>query len=84
MMSLFNSSQQRDAIHTMMAYDLLEKGGTLVSIISENCMYYNTEISEKFRLFLGEVGATEYEVPFSAFEESGTMIDTRIIVITKK
>lgn len=77
-------SQQRDALHVMMAYNLLKKGGILTAIVSENSLHYNTDISDIFRGFLCDVGAEIYPVPFSAFEESGTMIDTVIIRIVKK
>lgn len=77
-------SMQRDALHVMLAYDLLRKGGILTAIVSENSLHYNTEISDIFRSFLCETNAEIFPIPFSAFEESGTMIDTVIIRIVKK
>lgn len=76
-------SLQRDALHVMLAYSLLRTGGVLTAIVSENSLYYDTEISDLFRCFLCEVDAEIESVPFSAFEESGTMIDTVIIRIVK-
>ena len=77
-------SQQRDALHVMLAYRLLRKGGILTAIVSENSLYYQTDISDLFRCFLCDVDAEIEPIPFSAFEESGTMIDTVIIRIVKK
>lgn len=77
-------SEQRDALHVMLAYTLLRRGGILSAIVSENSLFYQTEISERFRYFLHRVDAKIESVPFAAFEESGTLIDTVIIRIVKQ
>lgn len=76
-------SGQRDIKHFMMAYGLLKKGGTLVSIISENALYYDTTVSHNFNCFLKNKGAYIENVPFRAFEDSGTTIETVIVKIKK-
>jgi predicted RNA methylase len=76
-------SGQRDAIHTMMAYNLLKTGGILTAIVSENSLYYQTETSEKFRKFLERVNAVIEPIPPNSFEESGTTIETVIVKIVK-
>lgn len=76
-------SRSRDVIHVMKAYDLLEKGGRLVAIISENSMYYSNKYSVAFSKWLKNVNATIEPVSPGSFKESGTMVDTVIIVINK-
>ena len=76
-------SKSRDVIHTMMAYEFLKEGGTLVAIVSENAMYYENEHSESFRKWLKDVDAYIEEIPYGSFRESGTTVDTVIIKVTK-
>lgn len=77
-------SQSRDIKHTLMAYDLLEPDGRLVSIISENAMYYANEYSNKFRQWINDTNAIIEPISSTAFKESGTTVDTVIIVVNKK
>lgn len=74
---------QRDIKHFLMAYNLLKDGGVIVGILSENALYYNTELTKNFNSFLKEHNAYIEPVPFHSFEESGTTIDTVIIKIMK-
>lgn len=76
-------SGQRDIIHTMMAYNLLHRGGIIVSVVSENSLYYKTDKTEMFNKFLKETGAIIEHVEYGAFKESGTTVDTVIIKINK-
>lgn len=73
-----------DAKHVMLAFKHLSKGGRLVSIINENTLYYRKEICARFMLFLKENNAKVIEVPTGSFSESGTMVNTLIIVVDKK
>lgn len=74
-------SNSRDINHIKMAFSLLKPGGTLVSIISENVLYYDNDENKEFVNWLNEHKAEIYNVPYGAFKSSGTMIDTRIIRI---
>ena len=76
-------SGQRDIKHLMMAYDMLEMGGILVAIISENALYYQTELSQDFNRFLVKNNAMVEAVPPRSFKESGTTIETVIVKIIK-
>lgn len=76
-------SGQRDIKHFLMAYDLLKEGGVIVGILSENALYYDTDTTKNFNVFLKEHNAYVEEVPFQSFQESGTTIDTVIIKIKK-
>lgn len=77
-------SRQRDIKHIMLAYQGLDDGGMLVSIMSENSLYYDTAITKKFRWFLAETNAQIIYLPFGPFAESGTYIDTVIVKIFKR
>lgn len=77
-------SGQRDIKHVLMAYDLLKNNGVLVAIISENALYYQTELSDYFRKFLKEHNGIVETVPSRSFEESGTTIEVVIIKIVKE
>lgn len=77
-------SGQRDIKHVMMAYKKLKRHGVLVAIISENALYYKTDVSEKFRKFLKRHNAYKEVVQSNSFEESGTSIETVIIKLVKK
>lgn len=73
----------RDISHVKMAYDLLEKGGTLVAIISENTLYYERESNRNFVKWLEEVKAYKEPIPTGSFIDCGTAIDTVMIKIQK-
>lgn len=73
----------RDISHTRLAYEMLQSGGILVSIISENSLYYNKEETKQFNKWLEEVNAYIEPVSIGAFKDSGTTIDTVIIKIKK-
>lgn len=76
-------SQSRDVIHVMKAYDLLKDGGRLVAIVSENSLYYKNRYSALFSRWLKDVNAYIEHVSTGSFKESGTMVDTVIVVINK-
>lgn len=80
-------SEFRDCKHVMMAYDLLTEGGILIAIISENNLFYDSTESVEFRQFLKEMEREEkvniWDLGFGAFQNSGTMVYTRLIKLTK-
>ena len=77
-------SGSREATHTMMAYNMLQSGGTLVGIISENVLYYKDQVSLEFQQWLKEHKAEIIPVEYGAFKESGTTVDTVIIKIVRQ
>lgn len=77
-------SGQRDIKHILMAYDMLEEGGVLVAIMSENDLYYNTSLTKEFNRFLRSVDAYIEDIPIRGFLESQTSVDTVIVKIHKK
>lgn len=75
--------KQLDIKHILLAYDLLVPGGILVAIMSENDLYYNTQLTKDFNKFLKDVNAHIEEVPMRSFLASGTRVDTVIVKIKK-
>lgn len=77
-------SGQRDIKHVMMAFNLLNKGGVLSAVISENALYYKTEVTKSFLKFLKENNGYIESVPSRSFKESGTTIETVLVKVVKK
>lgn len=77
-------SGQRDIKHVLMAYNMLKSGGILVAIMSENALYYNTELTKEFKAFLKRHNGYVETVPPRSFKESGTTIETVIVKIVKE
>ena len=75
--------RQLDIKHILLAYELLVPDGILVAIMSENDLYYNTPLTQKFNEFLKCVNAHIEEVPMRSFLASGTRVDTVIVKIKK-
>jgi hypothetical protein len=80
-------SKQQDVKHIFQAYDILKKGGRLVSIVSESPFFRENKLSQSFREWLFDLkdnnSATIYDLDKGTFKESGTMVKTRIIVVDK-
>ena len=74
----------QDILHIQKMYDVLKKGGRLVSISSSHWRLSNNKKETEFRKWLEKVGAEIKSLPAGAFKESGTNIETLIIVINKK
>lgn len=76
-------TKDQDVKHVLHAYRFLKPGGRLVSITSNHWTFAKTKANEQFRHFLREVGADDIDLGPRAFEESGTSVATRIVVIDK-
>lgn len=76
-------SKQQDITHILHAFDVLNEGGTLVSIVSESSFFRENKKSIEFREFLARNNAEIIDLPEGTFKESGTMIKTRIVKIKK-
>lgn len=66
------------------AFNLLRVGGKLVSIVSESPFFRSNSKSVAFRDWLEEHDAEIESLDSGTFKESGTMVKTRIIKVTKK
>lgn len=74
---------QQDISHILHAFDILKSGGILVSIASESPFFRENKKSVAFREFLEQNNAEITVNDDGAFKESGTMVKTRIVKITK-
>lgn len=74
-------SNNQDIDHIRMMFSLLKPGGRLVSIASKHWTFAEGKKEKAFREWLDEVGADVYDVERGEFKESGTLIETCIIVI---
>lgn len=77
----FSKNQDIDHIYKM--YDCLYDGGRIVTIASLHWETSSNKKETKFRNWLNEVGAKIQKVPSGTFKESGTMVETCIIIINK-
>lgn len=76
-------ANKMDIKHTVLAYNLLNPNGRLISLIAENSIYYERAITHKFNNFLKTHNATITEIPHGSFKESGTNVDVIMIIIDK-
>lgn len=76
-------SKQQDIDHIYKAFECLNPGGILVSVMSTSHTYRTNKKSGLFREFLEQTGAEVEMLPEGTFKESGTMIKSCIVKIRK-
>lgn len=76
-------TKHQDVLHILHAWNILNDGGRLVSIVSESPFFREDKISVEFREWLNEWNAEVIDLDSGVFKESGTMVKTRIIVVDK-
>lgn len=76
--------KQQDIDHVRRAYDLLEPGGILVSIMSPGFEFRSDRKSVAFREWLGFIGAQCEKLPDGSFKQSGTGVASRMVVIQRR
>jgi hypothetical protein len=76
-------SKNQDIDHVYKMYELLKPGGKLVSIVSTHWRLSNNKKETEFKTWLNNVGAEIHEIEAGAFKESGTMISSLVVIITK-
>lgn len=74
-------SKNQDIRHISHMYLHLAEGGRLVSISSKHWQHTLNREESSFRQFLEHVGAEIIDVPAGTFKESGTNIESCIIII---
>lgn len=84
-------SKQSDLKHILLAYELLNKGGTLVSIIGKNSLLerdINNQKSPTLKNFISTCKSSKFHqiinLEPASFEESGTICDTCMIILEKE
>ena len=73
----------QDIDHVRHAYSLLVKGGQMVSVMSTGAFYRSDHKATAFRKWLEEAGGQTYDLPEGSFKESGTGVNTVLVVICK-
>lgn len=76
-------SHGRDMQHIRLAYELLDEDGILVSVMSENSLYYDWDETRNFNKWLNDNRGEITPIPSFAFSESGTSIETVLITLRK-
>lgn len=73
----------QDIDHVMHAYTLLASGGAMVSVMGEHAFFANDRKSVDFRAWLEEVDGYSEKLPPGSFRESGTGVETRLVVVKR-
>ena len=76
-------SKNQDIDHVRHMYDCLKPGGRMVSIMSKHWTFASNRKETQFREWLKSVKAETHTIPAGAFKQSGTMIESLVIVINK-
>lgn len=76
-------ANHQDIKHVMKAFEMLQPGGILVSVMSVSPLFRTDKMSEEFREFLDANNAFVERLPEDAFKESGTMVKTCVVKIKK-
>lgn len=71
----------QDVDHVQRAYEFLNPGGALISVMAESAFFREDQKSRDFRDWLNEVGAKSIVLPEGSFKSSGTMVNTRLLII---
>lgn len=76
-------SKNQDIDHVRQMYDCLKPGGRMVSVMSKHWTFASNRKETQFREWIKEVKAETHTIPAGAFKQSGTMIESVIVVINK-
>ncbi|OZB98047.1 methyltransferase [Paenibacillus sp. XY044] len=74
--------KNQDVEHVLKAYECLKDGGKIVAIMSPHWTFASDSKSVQFREWLSDKGTTE-KLPEGSFKESGTGVNTVLVVIDK-
>jgi 16S rRNA G966 N2-methylase RsmD len=76
--------KQQDIDHVLKAYSLLEKCGMLVSVMAAGITFRMDKKAKGLRELIENSGGEIIPLPEGAFKESGTMVNTVIVVLPKE
>lgn len=76
-------SNNQDIKHILQMWKTLAPGGTIVTISSRHWEFSNNKQEVNFKQFIETTNATVEKLPANTFKESGTSIETNLIVINK-
>lgn len=75
--------QEQDIDHVRRAWDWLEPGGSLVSVMSEGAFFHETRHALEFRTWLACQFGRSIKLPPDSFDESGAHVKTRLVWMLK-
>jgi 16S rRNA G1207 methylase RsmC len=73
----------QDAEHVMHAFELLNLGGRLVAIVGDGICTRSDKKATEFQVFMKKHFVLEERLNNGEFKESGTLSNSRIIVLDK-
>ena len=75
----------QDIDHIRHAYDLLNDGGRIVSIMSAGAFHNSTKKFKDFQQWIDEIGADYYKNPEKSFKDAfkSTNVSTYTVIIDK-
>lgn len=73
----------QDVDHVQHAYKFLNEGGRMVAIMSPSPFFRQDKKSTDFREWFESVGGEKIDLPEGSFKESGTNVNTVMVVISK-
>ena len=75
--------EEQDIQHVKHAYSMLRYDGAMVSVMSEHAFFADDNKAFMFRTWLEAVGGYSEQLPQGSFKESGTGVNSRLVVIRK-
>jgi predicted RNA methylase len=76
-------SRQRDIKHVLHALAFLEPGGKLVAIMSAGVKFRQDRLAKAFRGIVSDSKGVITDLPQDSFKESGTGVNTVLVVMTR-
>lgn len=73
----------QDIEHVRYAYDLLKTGGALISVMCAGPFFRQNKKSIEFAEWLNAIESKIYDLPSGSFKESGTMVETKLLILNK-
>ena len=76
-------SRQQDMVHVSHAFQFLKPGGRLVSVMSPAFEFRTTLVAKAFRALYDSAGGRTIHLPENSFRESGTEVNSVIVVLNR-
>jgi len=73
----------QDGEHVRRAYSLLSGDGKMGAVLGEGVFFRDDQKSDTFRKWMKAVGAYNEPLPEGSFRESGTNVNTRLLIVEK-
>lgn len=76
-------AEGQDVAHVRHAFNFLKPGGRLVSIMGAGVTFKSDKKTTEFREWLDEIGGTIEALPPDSFKESGTSVQSVVVIIER-